>query len=38
MTLGATAFAALTWGSVALVLAVFGYEIYAVLREYGVIQ
>jgi hypothetical protein len=32
--LGATAFAALAWGSIALVLAVFGYEIYAVVGEY----
>lgn len=31
--LGPTAFAALAWGSVALVLGVFAYEIAAVLRE-----
>jgi hypothetical protein len=33
--IGATAFAVLAWGSIALVAAVFGYEAYAVVREYG---
>ena len=33
--IGATAFAVLAWGSIALVAAVFGYETYAVIREYG---
>lgn len=33
MTLGPTAFAALAWGAVALVLFVFLYEAYAVLRD-----
>lgn len=33
MTLGPMAFAALTWGAVALVLLVFLYEAYAVLRD-----
>ncbi|MFB6166236.1 MAG: hypothetical protein ABEJ31_13840 [Haloarculaceae archaeon] len=33
--LGPVAFAALVWGSVALVLVVFGYELYAIAREYG---
>lgn len=33
MTLGPTAFAALAWGAVALVLLVFLYVTYAVLRD-----
>lgn len=33
--LGPTAFAALVWGTIGLVLAVFGYELYAVAREFG---
>lgn len=33
MTLGPATFAALVWGAVALVLLVFLYETYAVLRE-----
>ena len=35
--IGATAFAVLVWGSIALVAAIFCYEAYAVLREYGVV-
>lgn len=31
--LGPTAFAVLAWGSLALVGIVFGYELYAILRE-----
>ena len=31
--IGVTTFAAIAWGSVTLVLGVFGYEIYAVLCE-----
>lgn len=31
--IGATTFAAIAWGSVTLVLGVFGYEMYAVLCE-----
>jgi hypothetical protein len=33
VAVGATGFAALAWGSVALVLGVLGYEIYAVVHE-----
>jgi hypothetical protein len=33
--IGATTFAVLAWGSIALVAAVFGYEACAVFREYG---
>ena len=33
MALGATAFTAFVWANVALVLAVFAYEVYAVLAE-----
>lgn len=32
--IGATAFAVLAWGGIALVVAVFAYETYQVLREY----
>jgi len=35
MTLGPTAFGLVVWGTIAAVFAVFGYEIYAVAREYG---
>lgn len=35
--IGATAFAALVWGSVALVLAVFAYEVYVLARESGLL-
>ena len=35
MTLGPTAFAAVIWGAVAFVLAVFGYQMYAVLSDLG---
>ncbi len=33
MVVGPTAFAAVVWGSVALVLLVFAYEVYAVVRD-----
>jgi hypothetical protein len=36
MTLGPTAFGALVWGAVVLVLAVFGYECYVLVREFRV--
>lgn len=32
--IGHAAFAALAWGAVAVVLCVFGYEVYAVFREF----
>ncbi len=35
MTLGPTLFAVLAWGSLAVVLLVFAYEVVAVLRERG---
>jgi hypothetical protein len=35
MTLSALGFAALIWGSLALVAVVFAYELLAVWREYG---
>lgn len=34
MALGATAFTALVWANVLLVLAVFAYEVYAIVTEY----
>ncbi len=35
MILSPLAFAALAWGSIALVLAVFAYEVYELAREWG---
>jgi hypothetical protein len=35
--IGPSAFAVFAWGTIAAVLLVFGYEIYAVAREYGVL-
>lgn len=37
MTIGPTIFAAITWGSIALVGLLFLYELYAVLAEYDVV-
>lgn len=35
--IGPAAFAALTWGAIALVAAIFCYEVYAVLAEYDIV-
>jgi len=37
MAIGSALFAALVWGAVALVLAVFGYVLYAVGRDAGLL-
>lgn len=35
VTIGPLAFAVLVWGSLALVAGIFGYELYAIVREHG---